>query len=258
MEYLMSILPGNDKRLSKAYIDREPALDTTRPNGPFKPSGEGHEGDLLIFVPRNVKSKVIDQMTGGYGYSHLAIDCGEIDQPTGRRVMIEVTMSDVVHYAYQDEYGGRPFVRIPLKKTGVNVGQFCECVRSRLGEKYGDMEVLTLGILDNPARQVCSDLATNCLPEEMRKEFVSCHRAMVIHPLSVVLHEKSATALRLFISPNGFVEYFGAPRGKDIEGPDQLVEPHAQDSRGAVGIFPKIWKYGVALLMHGWRRLTNW
>ena len=258
MEYLMSILPGNDKRLSKAYIDREPALDTTRPNGPFKPSGEGHEGDLLIFVPRNVKSKVIDQMTGGYGYSHLAIDCGEIDQPTGRRVMIEVTMSDVVHYAYQDEYGGRPFVRIPLKKTGVNVGQFCECVRSRLGEKYGDMEVLTLGILDNPARQICSDLATNCLPEEMRKEFVSCHRATILHPLSVVLHEKSATALRLFISPNGFVEYFGAPRGKDVEGPDQLVEPHPQDSRSAVGIFPKIWKYGVALLMHGWRRLTNW
>ena len=258
MEYLMNISPGNGKRLSKAYIDREPALNNTKPNGPFRPSGEGHEGDLLIFVPRNTISRVIDRMTGGYGYSHLAIDCGEIDQPTGRHVMIEATMSDVVHYAYQDEYGERPFVRIPLKKTGVNVGQFCECVRSRLGEKYGDMEVLTLGILDNPARQICSDLATNCLPEEMRKEFVSCHRAMVIHPLSAVLHEKSATALRLFISPNGFVEYFGAPRGKDLEGPDQLVEPHPQDSRSAVGISPKIWKHGVALLMHGWRRLTSW
>ena len=254
----MNISPGNDKRLSKAYIDREPALNNTKPNGPFRPSGEGHEGDLLIFVPRNTISRVIDRMTGGYGYSHLAIDCGEIDQPTSRHVMIEATMSDVVHYAYQDEYGERPFVRIPLKKTGVNVGQFCECVHSRLGEKYGDMEVLTLGILDNPARQICSDLATNCLPEEMRKEFVSCHRATVIHPLSVVLHEKSATALRLFISPNGFVEYFGAPRGKDLEGPDQLVEPHPQDSRSAVGISPKIWKHGVALLMHGWRRLTSW
>jgi hypothetical protein len=258
MEYLMNISPGNGKRLSKAYIDREPALNNTKPNGPFRPSGEGHEGDLLIFVPRNTISRVIDRMTGGYGYSHLAIDCGEIDQPTSRHVMIEATMSDVVHYAYQDEYGERPFVRIPLKKTGVNVGQFCECVHSRLGEKYGDMEVLTLGILDNPARQICSDLATNCLPEEMRKEFVSCHRATVIHPLSVVLHEKSATALRLFISPNGFVEYFGAPRGKDLEGPDQLVEPHPQDSRSAVGISPKIWKHGVALLMHGWRRLTSW
>lgn len=254
----MNISPGNGKRLSKAYIDREPALNNTKPNGPFRPSGEGHEGDLLIFVPRNTISRVIDRMTGGYGYSHLAIDCGEIDQPTSRHVMIEATMSDVVHYAYQDEYGERPFVRIPLKKTGVNVGQFCECVHSRLGEKYGDMEVLTLGILDNPARQICSDLATNCLPEEMRKEFVSCHRATVIHPLSVVLHEKSATALRLFISPNGFVEYFGAPRGKDLEGPDQLVEPHPQDSRSAVGISPKIWKHGVALLMHGWRRLTSW
>ena len=254
----MSILPGNDKRLRKAYIDREPPLDNTRPNGPFRPSGEGHEGDLLIFVPRNVKSRVIDRMTGGYGYSHLAIDCGEIDQPTGRHVMIEVTMSDVVHYAYQDEYGERPFVRIPLKKTGVNVQQFCECVRSRLGEKYGNLEVLTLGILDNPAKQICSDLATNCLPEEMRKEFVQCHRAAVIHPLSAVVDKKSDSTLRLFISPNGFVEYFGGPRGKDLERPDQLVEPQPKDSRRAVGLFPKIWKRGVALLTHGWRHLTNW
>ena len=254
----MHISQGNDKRLSKAYIDWEPALDAAKPNGPFRPAGEGHEGDLLIFVPRNLKSRLIDRMTGSYGYSHLAVDCGEIDQPTGRRVMIEATMSDVVHYAYQDEYGERSFVRIPLKKTGVNVQQFCECVRSRLGEKFGNMEALTLGILDNPARQICSDLATNCLPDEMRTEFVQCHRAAVIHPLSAVLHEKSATILRLFISPNGFVEYFGAPRGKDLEGPDQLVEPQPQDSRRAVGLFPKIWKHGVALLTHGWRRLTNW
>jgi len=58
-------------------------------------------------------------------------------------VWIEATMGDVVHYAYQDEYGKRPFVRIPLKKTGVNVQQFCECVHSMLGEKFGYIEVLT-------------------------------------------------------------------------------------------------------------------
>lgn len=254
----MNISPGNDKRLRKAYIDREPALDSTKPKGPFRPSGDGHEGDLLIFVPRNKISRLIDQMTGSYGYSHLAIDCGEIDQPTSRHVMIEATMNDVVHYAYQDEYGERSFVRIPLKKTGVNVQQFCECVHSMLGEKYSNIEALTLGILDNPARQICSDLATNCLPDEIRREFAQCHRAVVIHPLSAILHERSDTAYRVFISPNGFAEYFGAPRGKDLKGPDQLVEPHPQDSRRKVGLFPKIWKHGVALLTHGWRHLINW
>jgi hypothetical protein len=257
MTNLMNISSGNDKRLRKAYVDWEPAPDSTRPTGPFRPFEDGHEGDLLIFVPRNKISRLIDRMTGSYGYSHLAIDCGEIDQPTGRRVMIEATMSDVVHNAYQDEYGERHFVRIPLERTGVNVKQFCECIHSRLGEKYGNLEALTLGIFDNPARQICSDLATNCLPEGMRQELVRCHRAVVIHPLSAVLHERSATRLRLFVSPNGFAEYFGAPRGTDLDGPDEQVEPHPQDSRSPVGLFLKIRKRGVAIITHGWRWLTN-
>ncbi len=80
----------------------------------------------------------------------------------------------------------------------------------------------------------------------------------IIHPLSAVVDKKSDSTLRLFISPNGFVEYFGGPRGKDLERPDQLVEPQPKDSRRAVGLFPKIWKRGVALLTHGWRHLTNW
>jgi hypothetical protein len=254
----MNSSQGNEKRFLKAYIDREPAPDNTKPTGPFRFSGEGHEGNLLIFVPRNKVSRLIDSVTGGYGYSHLAIDCGEIDLPTGRRVMIEATVSDVVHYAFQDEYGERHYVRVPLAKTGVNVQRFCECIHSRLGEKYGNLEALTLGILDNPARQICSDLATNCLPEDLRNEFVRCHRAVVIHPLAAVLHERAASTFRLFISPNGFAEYFGAPRGKDLEGPNQLIEPHPQDSRKPVGLFPKIGKHGDALLTTAWRHLTNW
>ena len=31
MEYLMNISPGNNKRLRKAYIDWEPALNNTKP-----------------------------------------------------------------------------------------------------------------------------------------------------------------------------------------------------------------------------------
>ncbi len=30
---------------------------------------------------------------------------------------------------------------------------------------------------------------------------------------------------RLFVTPNGFAEYFGAPRGDQLNGPDQLSEP---------------------------------
>lgn len=232
----------NRKRHSLAYIDLELPLDKSKPGGPFQTVAEAHKGGLLLFVPRNEVSRAIDTLTGRYGYSHMAIECGEIDVPTGRRVMIEVTMGSGVHYAFQDEYGQRPFVHIPLWKIGVDVQEFCECVHSKVGETFDNLEAITLGILDNPARQICSDLATVCLPEEMRKEIALCHRKAVIHPLSAVRDRQSGHNFRLFMSPNGFAEFLGVPRGRELMGPDQLAEPHLQESRRSVGFLPKLWK----------------
>ena len=244
------------KLLSKAYIDTEPPLDKQLPTGPFHVAAKEHEGDLLLFVPRNEVGRLITTLTGRYGYSHLAIDCGETDEPTGRRVMIEATVGPGVHYAFQDEYGKRPFVRVPLRKTGIDVGKFCECVHARVGEKFDDLEAITLGILDNPARQICSDLATVCLPDEMRAEVVRCHRKAVIHPLSAVRDEVRSPGFRLFMSPNGFAEFFGVPLGKDIKEPDQLVEPHIQSSTSA-GLLEKIWKQIDTFVTSLWKFLRH-
>lgn len=240
------------KLLSKACIDMAPPLETHMPAGPFRVAAIEHEGDLLLFVPRNEISRTINSLTGRYGYSHLAIDCGEIDEPTGRRVMIESTMGPGVHYSFQDEYGQRPFVRVPLRKTGVDVEQFCECVHARVGEKFDDLEALTLGILDNPARQICSDLATVCLPETMRQEIVRLHRKAVIHPLAAVRDAKPGTGLRLFMSPNGFAEFLGVPKGNEIEKPDQLVEPDIQNMSDA-GLLEKLWKHSDTFVTSAWK-----
>ena len=62
------------------------AEDPVKPSGPFIVASR-HPPALLLYVPRNLKSGLIDDVTGTYGYSHVAIDCCEIDQPTGRRVM---------------------------------------------------------------------------------------------------------------------------------------------------------------------------
>jgi len=244
------------KLLSKAYIDTAPPLETRVPAGPFHVAAKEHEGDLLLFVPRNEVGRTITSLTGRYGYSHLAIDCGEIDEPTGRRVMIESTMGPGVHYAFQDEYGQRPFVRVPLRKTGVDVEQFCKCVHARVGEKFDDLEAITLGILDNPARQICSDLATVCLPETMRQEIGRLHRKAVIHPLAAVRDTKPGTGLRLFMSPNGFAEFLGIPKGNEIEKPDQLVEPDIQDISDA-GLLEKLWKRSDTLVIRAWKLLKH-
>lgn len=214
------------KKLRSDYLDREPPQVDSRPTGPFKQGNEGGQGSLLIFVPRNPVSALINELTGGYGYSHLAIDCGEIDIPSGKRVMVESTPGLGVHNSFQDEYGERKFVRIPLEKAGINVDEFCNCILSKLGEKYDDEEALTFGLIHNPAKQICSDLATVCLPDSTRTSIAHNHQEGLLHLLSAVrTYGSPGETLRLFVSPNGFAEYFGAPRGEQLNGKDQLSEP---------------------------------
>ncbi len=244
------------KLLSKAYIDTEPPLEKHLPSGPFHETVKERVGNILLFVPRNKIGRTISNLTGRYGYSHLAIDCGEIDEPTGRPVMIEATVGPGVHYAFQDEYGKRPFVRVPLSKIGMDVQEFCKCVHAKVGEKFDDLETLSLGIVDNPARQICSDLATVCLPDEMREEIARCHRKAVIHPLSAVRDEKLGPGFRLFMSPNGFAEFLGVPRGKEIKRPDQLADPHPQSSN-RVSLLPKLWKQSDTFVTSAWKLLKH-
>lgn len=208
------------------YIDKAPAQKENLPTGPFKLEGENYRCCLLIFVPRNAVSALINDTTGGYGYSHLAVDCGELDVPTGKRVMIESTFGHGVHTSFQDEYGERKFVRIPLEKTGIIPSGFSDCIHSKLGEKFDYKEALTIGLIHNPVKQICSDLATVCLPETMRTSIAHCHEVGFLHTLSTMrLPGNSNEAFHLFITPNGFAEYFGVPKGKDLDGPDQLSEP---------------------------------
>lgn len=247
---------GRKRRLGKTYLDTEPPLDKSRPTGPFPMTEETHAGDVLLFVPRNEISRTINSLTGKYGYSHMAIDCGEIDKPSGRRVMIEATVQAGVHYAFQDEYDKRPFVRIPLRKAGLDVQKFCECIHTHVGDKFDDLEAITLGILDNPARQICSDLATVCLPEEMCEQIARYHRKAVIHPLSAARDEKPGPGFRLFMSPNGFAEFLGAPLGKELEGPDQLAEPHLQNSSHD-SLSWRFWNWSDTLITSAWRSLVQ-
>src|ERR1700690_2806203 len=84
-------------QIKSGYIDREPPLKVALPKGPLGQAGKARQCSLLIFTPRSAISTLIDDMTGGYGYSHLAVDCGEVDIPSGKRVMVESTVGVGVH-----------------------------------------------------------------------------------------------------------------------------------------------------------------
>lgn len=206
---------------SERVDTRHPPANAALPGGPFTVDDK-RACALLVYVPLSLKSRFIDDMTGAYGYSHVAIDLGEIDQPTGKRVMTESTTDDVVHRAFQDRYGQRPFVRIPLAAVGVHADEFRACVNAKLGEPYDDKEALTWGAVDDPAKQVCSDLAADCLPRKLRADIARARRSGKLHRMTVSVHRGGR---RVFVSPNGFCQYFGAPPGADVRGPDQLVLP---------------------------------
>src|SRR6266496_1281599 len=67
-------------------VDDAPAANKAQPRGPFSSGGDCY---LLIFVPRSLESFLIDEGTSHYGYSHVAVDCGEVELSTGKPVMIE-------------------------------------------------------------------------------------------------------------------------------------------------------------------------
>ena len=230
-------------------IRAEPATTSVAPlpQGPFETTRREHLGDLLLWVPRAIDSYLIDELTGGYGYSHASIDTGEIDLPTRRRIMAEITVGQTVTRKYQDEYEERPYVRIPLRMAGVNVEQLVACASSKMGEQYDVWDVVTLGEIHDPAREVCSGLVADCLPEKALRQIAMAKRLGLLHRGSVSVHSGlDAPKVRAFVSPNGFAEFYGAPAGRKIRGPDTLVMPRPADTS---------MKRATALAVrhHGWK-----
>jgi hypothetical protein len=238
--------------------EQGPARHTSPPPGPFRLAYSDHACDLLIFVPRSLESYLIDNATGSYGYSHVAVDCGEVDTSTGKRVFVEATPHVGVHRSYLDNYGQREFIRIPLAQAGVNCREFRDCILSKVGQPYDVAEVLTWGQVDDPAKQVCSDLAADCLPARLRRSIVWKARTGKLGRHMVSIHGPASLPLHIFVSPNGFAKFFGAPKGHKIDHPDELVRPRIRGggfSRIFLGVAVGI---GLAtVLVIGWKRLAG-
>jgi hypothetical protein len=213
------------RRHKLAGVEPPPKRPAIQPRGPFNVDSR-HDCALLIFVPRSLESRLIDDATGGYGYSHVTIDIGEVDEHSGKHVMTEATTSGVVHRSFQDRYGSRPYIRIPLKPAGVDCAAFRDCVNSKLGEPYDAREALTWGAVDDPAKQICSDLAADCLPRELCDAIANARRSHALHRHSVSIHHHGMKPASIFISPNGFAQFFGAPYGGEVTRTNQLVRVH--------------------------------
>jgi hypothetical protein len=208
------------RRKQPVRAETGPVEHGEEPAGPFEVCFPEAMGDLLVFVPRSVESHLVDLATGGYGYSHVAVDCGEVDVPSGQRVMIESTMQHPVWRSRQDRYGLRPYVRIAIFGGRTGAEATCNCVRSRLGEQYDHLEALTWGAVDDPAKQICSDLAADCLPMDILLALAGEARVGRLRRNAVSLHPRPDGTVGIFVSPNGFAQFFGAPPGHKVTEPD--------------------------------------
>jgi hypothetical protein len=239
-------------RWRERLVRAEHATTTARrlPTGPFEVRRPLHRGDLLLWVPRGIDSYLIDELTGGYGYSHATIDVGEDDVSTGKPVMAEITVNQTVSHKYLVEYGHRPYVRIGLSRAGVDVQALAQCVESKMGEKYDALEALTLGEVQDPAKEVCSGLIADCLPPDELRRIARAARMGLLHRRSVSVHTRAdAPRLRAFVSPNGLAEYYGAPRGSTVQHPETVVCPRPADASVMNAA-------RLAARRHGWKAAT--
>ena len=142
------------RRNEQPLNENKQGITPTTLVGPFHLASKDPIVALLLFIPRSLESRLIDDLSGRYGYSHLTVDVGEIDTPTGKPVMTESMPNTRVHRSFQDEYGPRPFLRIPinawLARFGMTPGEFRACVQNKLGEAYDVVEVLTWGADSRP------------------------------------------------------------------------------------------------------------
>ena len=115
-------------------------------------------GIIIYSQDGSWEARTIDILTGWYGYDHVAVDIGEVEDDTGKPIMIEATgHTGEVARAFQTEYGTRTGFLIDL--AGKIPEDFRDCVKKMLGETYDWRELLTAGLLNDPNKQVCADVA---------------------------------------------------------------------------------------------------
>jgi hypothetical protein len=85
------------------------------------------------------------------------------------------------------------------------------------------------------------------------RRIAQAKRLGLLHRGSVSVHSRAkAPKTKAFVSPNGFAEYYGAPRGSRVRRPNTLIEPEpvriSMDKVAAAAARRHGWKAAVGVL----------
>lgn len=172
------------------------AMIGTRRPGP-EPAGErdGCEVSVLLVVTGPYAgSRLIDQLTGGLGFSHVAVDACEVDA-AGVPLVIDCRPGmGVSRRPLSEATEGRGVVRARLPL--VEGRELYGCLRGRVGLGFDGVGLVRSTAIGGGL--VCSGLVWECLPARLRARI-------------------PAPADRP-VAPNDFARAWGArPGGPDIE-----------------------------------------
>lgn len=142
------------------------------------------KGDMLLFVPNDLTGRLIDMLSGGYGYSHTAVDMGN-----GK--IIEATLHDGVISSPIGKYGERQFFRVNISDK-IDTNAFLDYLKGKIGVKYDILELITFGLINDPEKFTCSSLIAS-------------------------YSEMERLGLKGFVSPNDLAKTFGAPDGNTLK-----------------------------------------
>jgi len=161
-----------------------------------------------------------DAGSGGYGYSHAAVDCCH---PHG---VAEINMYGT-RFIHRSHFSTRPFVRFPLRYLAaavpsVNEVDFCNAVARvvHLGGTYSAIKATTK-CAQQPDDLICTDTIIRALPRTVVNDI---HAWLQGHYPGSSWACGGALKLPL-ISPNGFALAFGMPPGSSVTQPEIAPPP---------------------------------
>ncbi|MBI2120222.1 MAG: hypothetical protein HYT94_01200 [Parcubacteria group bacterium] len=161
----------------------------------------------------------IDGLTGGFGYSHAAIDCCEKDAETGEPLMIDITLSNGVHRTplSTDKYNGRKRMRIEL--SAEDCEEICNCMKRKVGATFDWTDFWKEDGEGDPDGTVCSQTIFECLPPHLQDKIREAGNNMDLGFWGK-LNKSHNPGL---VSPNQIAQAFGAPKAGDIVGSETTV-----------------------------------
>ena len=185
---------------------------------------------MLLFVAAHIA----DVLSGNYGYTHLAVDCGDVrhgptaehdkcDARDGHRFAIQAGPGCGVH-RFELENWARPYGRLALRHLAPHVQcqQFCKDVKALIGTPFSIQKFLTHGSID-PEGLVCADVITRCLEPPLRKRIHAFLKNDSSWPPGV---SQQLPEDQFLISPNGYALAFGLRPGTELKAPGVDLEPN--------------------------------